>query len=144
MRATLALNGLNHEVTWSKTNYFFLIPRSNHLMVYFHAKKSGKVSSAILPYMLQVNEKEKMKQNYKWYYCVCKETKYSTKKYKDFQVSLIKIWYKIPGRKFTENLRLVQSSNFIRESADAAVRGCSGINSQKNSIFIVTLQDLSL
>ena len=114
-------------------------------MVYFHAKESRKVSSAILPYMLRVNEKKKnLKQNYKWYNCVCKETKYSTKKYKDFQVSLIKIWYKIPRRKFTKNLRLVQSSNFIRESVDAAVRGCSGINSQKSSIFIATLQDLSL
>ena len=33
----------------------------------------------------------------------------------------------------TENLGFVENSNFIRGSTDAAVRGCSGINSKENT-----------
>ena len=38
------------------------------------------------------------------------------------------VWEKI-----TENLGYVENSNFIRGSTEAAVRGCSGINSKENT-----------
>ena len=32
------------------------------------------------------------------------------------------------GKKFAENSDFVENSNFIRESTEAAVRGCSGMD----------------
>ena len=39
----------------------------------------------------------------------------------------------IVWEKYGENLDFVENSNFIKEDAEGAVCGCSGINLQKNT-----------
>ena len=52
------------------------------------------------------------------------------------------VWEKI-----AENLGFVENSNFFRRSTEAAVHGCSGITSNKNTyggVFILNLKKVSL
>ena len=39
----------------------------------------------------------------------------------------------IVWEKNTENIDFIENGNFIRENAEGAVRGCSGINPQKTT-----------